>query len=331
MANIELAMVLSDNPRTRPIIDGLVKPDGIDLHITIAHPSEMFWRQLHFEEFDISEMSLSSLLAGIAHGDKRWVGIPVFTSRRFFHTGILIRSDVGINSPADLKGKRVGVPEYQQTAALWTRAALSQVYGVKAADMKWWMERSPEMSHGGATGFKPPADIEFNYIPPSESIGSMLVSGELDASLLYLTDNNLVDRSRVDMSKQTIVKRLFEDEVTEGQAYYKKTGFYPINHGMVVQRPVYEKYPWVVLNIYRAMLEAKNMVDRQAREAAGPYFETGLLPTEGRKAMQTDIFAYGVQANKEILTAIPRFSHEQGLTPRVVGLDEVFAPQTLDV
>lgn len=332
MANLQLSVCVSDNPRTRPLIDGLVKPDGIDLHITVAHPSEMFWRQLHFEEFDVSEMSLSSLIAAVCAGDTRWVGLPVFTSRRFFHTGILARTDAGIEKPEDLKGKRIGVPEYQQTAALWTRAALQHVYGVKATDMRWWMERNPEMSHGGATGFKPPEGLEFNYIPPDKSIGSMLVSGELDASLLYLSDANLVDRSRVDMSKQTNIKRLFPDEAAEGRAYFAKTGFFPINHGMVVKRSVVDQHPWVVLNIYRAMLQGKEMVDKQAREAAAPYFETGLLGPEGRKAMQTDIFAYGVKgANKDILPAIPGFSHEQGLTPRVVGLDEVFAKQTLDV
>ena len=331
MANLQLSVCCSDNPRTRPLIDGRVKPDGIDLHITVAYPSEMFWRQLHFEEFDISEMSLSSLIAAVAAGDTRWVGMPVFTSRRFFHTGILARTDAGIEKPEDLKGKRVGVPEYQQTAALWTRAALQHVYGVTAQDMRWWMERNPEMSHGGATGFKPPAGVEFNYIPPDKSIGSMLVSGELDASVHYLSDANLVDRSRVEMSQQPHIKRLFPDAAAEGRAYYAKTGFFPINHGMVVKRSVYEQYPWVVLNMYRAMLQGKQMIDQQARDAAAPYFETGLLPSEGREAMQTDLFAYGVQGNKDILPAIPRFSHEQGLTPRVVGLEEIFAKQTLDV
>lgn len=331
MANLQLSLACSDNPRTRPIIDGLVKPDGIDLHVTVVHPSEMFWRQLHFQEFDLSEMSMSSLIMAVEHGDTRWVGIPIFTSRRFFHAGVLVRSDSGIEKPEDLKGKRVGVPEYQQTAALWTRAALQHVYGVRAQDMRWWMERNPEMSHGGATGFKVPADIEFNYIPPEKSIATMLLSGELDASALYINDGNLVDRSRVDLSKDSRVRRLFPDEVAEGQAYYAKTGFFPINHGVVVQRHVYEQHPWVALNIFNAFLKAKNMVDAQARELAGPYFETGLLPTEGRKAMQTDLFAYGVRANKEILTGITQFSHEQGLTPRVVGLEEVFAKQTLDV
>jgi 4,5-dihydroxyphthalate decarboxylase len=328
LPNLQLSLACSDNPRTRPIIDGIVKPDGIDLHITVVHPSEMFWRQLHFEEFDVSEMSLSSLTMTVANGGRSWVGIPIFTSRRFFHTGILVRTDRGIDKPEDLKGKVVGVPEYQQTAALWTRAALQHVYNVRAADMKWWMERNPEMSHGGATGFKPPAELEFHYIPPEQTIGTMLVDGQLDAALHYIAATNLVDRSgTADPTKDPNIRTLFPDERAEGISYYQKTGFYPINHGVVVKRELYEREPWVVLNLFNAFSKAKNLVNDRTRELASMYVETGLLTG----SMKTDLYPYGVRSNKEILSAMVGFSHEQGLTQRVVGLEEIFAAQTMDL
>lgn len=331
MANLHLSLACSDNARTRPIIDGCIKPDGIDLHISVLHPSEMFWRQLRFGEFDVSEMSMSSLLMAVAHGDRRWVGLPVFTSRRFFHTGVLVRADAGIEKPEDLKGKRVGVPEYQQTAAVWARAALQQLYRVRPQDMEWWMERNEERSHGGATGFRPPIDIKFSYIAPDQSIASMLLSGELDASALYIANANLVDRSRVDLSKDARVRRLFPDPIAEGIKYFQQTGFFPINHCLVIKRELHEQYPWVLLNLFNAFLKAKELVNAQARDLAGPFFETGLLSAASQKAMSTDLFAYGVRSNRAILEAIPRFSHEQGLTPRVLGLEEVFAPQTMDL
>ena len=127
-----------------------MKPDGIDLVPTVIHPSEMFWRQLKFQDFDISEMSMSSLMMATAQGNDDWVGIPIFTTRKFFHTEILVRKDAGINEPKDLKGKRVGVPEYQQTAALWTRGVLQHEFGVHQSEMEHWMERVPTHSHGGA-------------------------------------------------------------------------------------------------------------------------------------------------------------------------------------
>ena len=331
MANLALSMCVSDNDRTRPILDGLVTADSIDLHVSTAHPSEMFWRQLHFAEFDVSEMSMSSLLMAKEHGDDRWVALPIFTSRRFFHTGILVRNDAGINKPEDLKGKRIGVPEYQQTAALWGRAALQHEFGVTAWDMDWYMERTEERSHGGATGFQPPKDLKFQRIPAEESIGSMLLAGKLDASLLYLTDVNLVDRSRVDLSNHPDVRTLFPDPVAEGARYYAKTGFYPINHCVVIQRKVYEQHPWVALNIFKAFDKAHEMVFKRTRDLATVVFELGLVPNEQRKVLNVDPYPYGVKTNRKILEFIAKASNEQALTPRVLALEEIFAEQTLDL
>src|SRR6516225_9574197 len=126
---LELSIALSDNERTRPLIEGRVVPQGIKLLPTMVHPSEMFWRQLRFAEFDVSEMSMSSLIISVSRGDTRWVAIPVFTMRKFFHTSIIVRTDSGIAAPADLRGKRIGVPEYQQTWAIWSRGVLQHEFG----------------------------------------------------------------------------------------------------------------------------------------------------------------------------------------------------------
>jgi len=331
MANLQLSIALSNNDRTRPIIDGSIKPDGIDLFPTVLHPSEMFWRQLHFAEFDVSEMSMSSLLIDISHGDSKWVAIPVFTSRSFFHTGAWIRNDRGIESPEQLKGKQVGVPEYQQTAALWSRGVLEHEFGVTPRDIEWHMERTPERSHGGATGFKPPEGVKLNQIPPEKSIGSMLLSGELDATLLYIPDNNLVDRSREDIAASPKMRLLFPNQSEEGARYYKKTGFYHINHAMVVRKSILEEHPWVALNVFNAMRRAKESVTARTKELVDVYFRLGLLPAESRKALGVDPFAYGVKTNREILDTITQYSYEQGLTPRKLELEEVFAPSTMDL
>ena len=154
--NLQLSIAMADNPRTRPILEQKVKPDGIDLICTRLHASELFWRQLRFGDFDVSEMSLSSLMMAVAGGDDRFVGIPVFSTRRMFQVGVLVRNDRGIDKPDDLKGKKMGVPEYQQTAALWTRGYLQHEYGIHPRDMEFWMERNddgepgPAMEHPGS-------------------------------------------------------------------------------------------------------------------------------------------------------------------------------------
>jgi len=327
---IPFSIGITDNPRTWPVIQQRVKPDGIDLVPTVLHPSELFWRQLRFSEFDVAEMSISSLMIARSKGDDRFVGIPVFTTRLFFHTTILVRKDAKIEKPSDLKGKRVGVPEYQQTAALWVRGVLENEFGVTPRDMTFWMERNPEKSHGGATGFKPPEGVTINRIPEDKSIGSMMLSGELDAVMFYLTDRNIIDRSTVDLHTHPDIKPLFPDPLAEGVRFYRKTGLYPINHGMVMKRELAEKYPWALTNILKAFKEASAVADRERIAQADYYFETGLLPPEGRKAIQTPLITHGVKANRTVLETIAKYSLQQGLTPRLMTMEDLFPPSMLE-
>src|SRR5580704_5900831 len=222
VANLQLSLAITNNPRTWPIVDGRVKVDGIDFTKTVLGPAEMFWRQLSFAEFDVSEMSMSELMMIRNRGDDRFVGIPVFTTRRFYHTGIYVRKDAKIGSPADLRGKRVGVPEYVQTSALWTRGILESEFGIAPKDMTFFMERLPTRSHAGAIGFKAPPGVVINQIPPEKSIGSMMLAGELDACMAYFGGNpGLIDRSDVDLGNHSDVRPLFPDPVAEGTRYYK--------------------------------------------------------------------------------------------------------------
>ena len=341
---LDLALVLSINERTKPLLEGRVEAQGLRLIPTGVHPSEMFWRQLKYQEFDVSEMSMSSLIIATARGDHTWAGLPVFTTREFFHTRALVRIDAGIDKPSDLKGKRVGVPEYQQTAAVWSRGALQHEFGVKPSDMTWYMERTPEVSHGGATGFTAPPGVTVNRIPQSTNIGEMLIKGELDATILYLTDKNLVDRSRIDLMGSGKVRRLFPDQLAEGQRFFTKTGLYPINHCVVVRRKLLESHPWIALNLYKAFVAAKEMAFAQMSASLEPYVATGAIGA-GMKAqastdalghgirgvIDADPLAYGLRASRQVLETIVRYNHEQGLTKEPVKLEELFWPSTLDL
>ncbi len=343
MGNIELSLAINSNPRSNPILSGQISPQGVDLRCSRLHASELFWRQLGYQEFQISEMSMSSLLISIANGIDTWVAIPVFTTRRFFHTGVLVREGAGIETPADLAGCRIGVPEYQQTAALWTRGILQHEYGVDPKSMRWWMERPPEKSHGGATGFTAPEGIDLTYISPETDMGEMLLNGELDAALHYLAGtNNLVDRSSKPLGEAGSGVRHLFNEREESSRYFQKTGLFPINHCVVVRKDIAERYPWVMLNLYSAFLEAKQLAE--AASLAGstnssavnstgidPFLDTGLISLESRDALKTDLYPYGVVGNREILETITQYSYEQGLSSRKLDLAEVFYPPTLEL
>jgi 4,5-dihydroxyphthalate decarboxylase len=331
MANLQLSLAITSNPRTWPIIDGRAKPDGIDFSKTVLGPAEMFWRQLNFAEFDVSEMSMSELMMIRERGDDRFIGIPVFTTRRFYHTGIFVRKDAKIAKPADLRGKRVGVPEYVQTSALWTRGILENEFGVAPKDMTFFMERIPTRSHAGAIGFKAPTGVTINQIPPEKSIGSMLVAGELDACMSYNRKHgDLIDRSDVDLDHHPDIELLFQDSSAEAVRYYKKSGIYPINHGMVIKREVFDRNPWVVINILKAFNMANDIVDAERREHVSYHFETGLVPPTYRKPLATRIITHGLKANRGTLEMAAKYSNQQGLTQRIIRMDELFAANVLD-
>jgi 4,5-dihydroxyphthalate decarboxylase len=328
--NLQLSIGFASNPRTWPILDGRVRPDGVDLVPSIVAASELFWRQLRFADFDVSEMSISSFMITLARGDDRWIGLPIFTTKHFFHAPLMVRRDSGINVPADLKGKRVGVLEYQQTAALWVRGALQHEFGVLPQDMEFWMERTPSHSHGGATGFTPPPGVTVHQIPEEKNVGTMMVSGELDAALYYHTDPTLVHRSAIDLSKHPEIKHLFPDPQAEAVRYYRKTGIFPINHAMVIRRTLAEKHPWLILNLLKAFDAANAIANNERMAQVEYYLDAGLLPGEARKALQEPLLQHGIRANRTVLEAAAQYSFEQGLTPRLMTLPEMFAPSTLD-
>ena len=329
--NLKLSGALSRNLMTEPILAGRVAPGGMDVAWTALHPSEMFWRQLRFRDFDISEMSVSSLLIAIDHGDTDWVALPVFTTREFFHTRVLVRTGAGIDAPEQLIGKRVGVPEYQQTAALWARGALEHEFGVSPRQIKWFMERTPSRSHGGATGFRPPEGVDLSYIPPSTNIGQMLVEGELDATLLYLPERNLVDRSEVRFDDRSVVRPLFADQRAEGVRYYRSTGILPLNHCVVVRRELAEDQPWVVLNVYDLFQSAKAAVQSELSAMLEPYRRVGVVPAELDRSLAEDPLPYGIAAQRVVIETAVQYSYEQGLISKPIPLDAVFSPATADL
>lgn len=326
---LQVSIALWENSRTRAILAGDIVPDGLRLIPTMIHPSEMFWRQLHFAEFDISEMSLSSLMIAADRGDYTWAAIPVFAMRRFFHTLPMVRRGSGIATPADLKGKRVGVPEYQQTAAIWARGILEDFFGVSATDVEWFMERGPDRSHGSATGFHPPEGVRLNQIPPDKDIGSMLASGELDATLLYIADRNLVDRSRRDISD--VAEPLFPDVRAEERRFYDETGLYPINHTLVVRRSLLEQNPWIALNLYKAFEAGRERLHADAAAWLDPFVATGQLASVGSLGLANDPLAYGFGRSRREIETIAKYLHRSGLTSRQIAIEELFAPSTLEL
>jgi 4,5-dihydroxyphthalate decarboxylase len=328
-AKLTISLALTDNERTRPVIDGQVGWEAIEPVVSVLDPGEIFWRQLKFAEFDVSEMSLSSLFIRASLGHREWVALPIFTARRFFHTEMMVHVDAGIATPADLRGKRLGVPEFQQTAAVWDRGILKHEFGVDMRDIHYFMERGGQKSHGATTNFEPPPGVKLTYIPESSSIARMLIDHEIDGTLHYISSLNAVDRSGVDLHARPELRRLFPDPIAEGRRYYEKTGIFPINHCVVVRRELLATHPWLALNIYNTFGAAKRIGLARHVAEAEPYVRLGLIEPAARAALGRDVYAYGVVAARPVLETIRAYLEEQQLATNVPPIDEIFAPQTL--
>jgi 4,5-dihydroxyphthalate decarboxylase len=277
-------------------------------------------------------MSLSSLSIAASQGIRDWIALPIFTTRMFFHTRIVVREGAGIESPSDLAGRTVGVAEYQQTAAVWSRGALLHEFGVRPEQMTWLMERPPAKSHGGSTGFQPPPGVQLSYIPPDVNMGQMLAAGDLDAAIVYIADRNLVDRSRQEAGAVPGLRTLFPDPMAEGLRYYQATGILPINHCVVVRAALLEKHPWIALNVYSAFLAAKEAAAAPLAAATEPWEQTGQVAAGTTRALRAaDPMPYGVAANRPVFEALGTYLHEQGLVRVPVAVEELFAPSTADL
>ena len=336
MTGLKLSFITGPHERVMPLIDGRVRVEGVDeITTTISDPSVTFWRQLTFWEFEISEMSLSSYLIARSKGADM-IAVPVFPTRRFMHVGLSINTDSQVESACDLVGKRIGVGDYQQTSAVWTRGILEHDFDVSQYKVQWWMERTKELSHGGATGFTPPQGIDFHPIPRDKSLASMLVNHELDAAPVGRAlgrASNIVDRSTqirardADWSK---IRPLFPDPIGEGKRFFDKWGFIPANHTVTIRGDVHRKCPWLAFNLYEALVKAKKIADEELPERISPSLIFGPhYLAQTRKLFGPDPFPYGVEPNRKFLQTTIDFSCEQGLTPAREKVEDLFAPSTL--
>jgi 4,5-dihydroxyphthalate decarboxylase len=320
MPNLKLTLACWDYDRTRPLMDGRVKPDGIDLDIQVLRPRQSFQRMLDSQEFQISELSLASYAALKARGDCPFVAIPVAMSKIFRHSCIYVRTDAGITKPKDLRGKRVGTGQWGSTGLCFMRGFLQHDYGVKAEDMHWFM--------GGLTGtpdkqlipMSLPGTIKLDYLKEGQALEDMLAAGELDALLSLFIPNMFINGS-------PRIARLFPNFKEVERDYYARTKILPIMHTVVVREDVHREHPWVAKSIYKAFCAAKaiavdGLYDTDALRVALPWLIDHV--EESWRVFGKDFWAYGIEPNRPTWEAIGRFVHEQSLAPRVVTPEELF-------
>jgi 4,5-dihydroxyphthalate decarboxylase len=324
---LSLSLAVGDYDRTRAIFDGRAPIEGCDITAVALEPEEAFHRAFKFGEFDISEISLSSYIMTTARGDAHYVAIPAFVSRLFRHSGIYIRTDRGIARPQDLKGKTVGLPEYQITANVWIRGILKDEYGIVPSDIKWRRGGQEDPGRGERAAIKLPPEVDLQAIPEHHTLSEMLATGELDGLIGARAPSCF-------LAGDPQVARLFPDYPATEEAYFRKTGIFPIMHAIGIRRSLVERYPWLAVSVYKAFLKAKALCMHELGQIG--HLATSLPWSVAefdrlRRVMGDDFWSYGVEPNRHVLETLARYSHDQHLSPRQLPVDEMFAPSTYDL
>jgi 4,5-dihydroxyphthalate decarboxylase len=324
---LPLDLACGDYQIVRPLRDGTVKAEGMEINfISINKPPEVHWRMGIHAEFDAAEMSLGSFVAGKARGDFPFVGIPAFVYRKFRHSCAYVNTHAGIERPEDLKGKRIGVPEWQMTATVWLRGFLQDDYGVRPQDAHWFTGGLESSGRKEKVPLELPANIRVETIPEGNNLAAMLLGGEIDALLTAQVPQPYARR-------MAPIRRLFANPRAVEADHFRRTGIFPIMHVMVIRAALYRQHPWVAQSLYKALLEAKSLcIDsifkNDAHHAVLPW--TGHFAEEIRDLMGDDFWPYGVAANRKTLETFLRYAVEQGLARREMGVEELFAKETLE-
>ena len=324
MAKLQLSIAMGDYDRTRALLDGHVQIDGVDPVYMTLSPEETFFRAFRHGEFDVSELSFSSYLVKLSQGANEYTAIPVVLSRAFRHTSIYVRTD-RIKRPEDLKGKRIGVPEYQLTAIVWARSVLQDDYGVAPADVTWVRGGIDEPDRVEKIGLELPG-IKLESAPPGRTISDMLDDGELDA---FIAPRPPGGRARNNPN----IGWLFPDPTQTAKQYYERTRIFPIMHVVGIRNSLLEQHPWLAAAVLKAFTESKSyalkrLSDTSATKVTLPFVEEQLKAAKA--LMGDDFWSYGVKPNRPTLEAFLRHHHGQGLSKRLMTVEELFHPASFE-
>lgn len=322
MAKVQLSLAIGEYDHVRDLLDGTVRVAGAGLTVLRLSPEEIFYRFTRHREWDVSEMSFAKFISFTSQDDKSFVAIPVFPSRVFRHSSIYVKADAGIARPEQLAGKRIGVPEWAQTAAVYSRGMLAHEYRVDLKSIDWYQAGLNEAGRAEKTKLKLPEGLHC-AVARDHSLSEMLLAGELDAVLSARPPAPFE-------AGDARVRRLFEDYRPVELDYWKKTGIFPIMHVVAMRREVYERHPWVAMNLFNAFEAAKKRSLERFADITASLYPLPWVPDHtrlSRELLGADFWPYGIEPNRKTLEAFALYAFEQGVCHRKVALEELFAAE----
>jgi 4,5-dihydroxyphthalate decarboxylase len=324
MSALPITIATWDYDRIRALTDGRVRVEGCDVNYLTMPVEECFERAFFHGEFEVAEIGFSPYLIALSRGASPYVAVPIFLSRMFRHSAVYIRTDRGIESPADLRGKRIGAPEYQMSAVMWFRGYLQDEFCIAAKDINWVQGGLENPGRRDKFPLNLPAD--FPLVSRNDvSLSELFAAGELDGVMS-------ARQPSVFVNKHPKIRRLFPDYRTAERDYYLRTGIFPIMHAVGIRRDIYDNNRWLAASLYKAFLQAKRLADAEFAETTALKIGLPWVTAEYEatiEVMGPDFWSYGVDANRKTLSTMARYSHEQGLATRLLTVDEMFAEGNL--
>ena len=322
MSELTLSLACWDYDRTRPLIDGTVRPEGIRLDVSVLRPRQIFPRMLEEQAFDVSELSLASYTGLVGRGASPFVAIPVALSKIFRHSCFYVRPGAGIRTAEDLRGKRVGTTQIGSTAVVFMKGLLADEFGVRQEDLHWFMGGLTAPTQRPLIPLDLPPEVRLEFLGAGQTLEGMLEAGELDALFsIYLPE--------LFLAGSPAIARLFPDYRRAEEAYFRATGIFPVMHTVALREDVHRAHPWAATSLYEAFRRAgeiaqARLYDTDALHVSLPWLISHV--EEARAVFGRDIWAHGLEANRPTWEAIGRYVHEQGLSPRRVQPEELFVP-----
>ncbi len=325
MSKLKITVSTWDYDRVRPIMDGRVKIEGCEVNYIPMPVEELFHRAYFHQEFDVAELGFSPFLISLSRGTPPYVAVPAFLSRLFRHNAVYIRNDRGINSPEDLRGKRIGVPEFQMSAVMWVRGMWKDDHGLNIDEINWVQGGLEQYGREDKFPLNLPDGFPLEGAPEGKSLAELLAEGELDAVMTARAPSCFING-------HPNVVRLYEDFRAAEKEYYSRTKIFPIMHALGIRNDLAEEHPWLPASVFKAFVEAKRIADAELREVAAlkitlPWLRAELESTI--EVMGEDFWPYGVEANRHTLETMARYSFVQGLAVKQLTVEEMFAESTL--
>ena len=325
MSKLQLSIAIGNYDRMRPLVDGAVQIDGVDPQYMLLEPEEIFFRAFRTTDFDVCELSMSSYSVKIAAGTSPYIAVPVFPSRAFRHTSVYVRTD-RIHSPADLKGKRIGLPEYQLTANVWVRLFLEEDHGIRPSDVTWVRGGYETPGRTEKIALNLPPDVRVEDAPAGTTISGLLEAGEIDA-LIGPRAPSCFDR------RAPKIGYLFADPQREAADWYRRERMFPIMHTLGIRRTLAELHPFLPGAIVKAFEQSKAQAlaalgDTAATKVTLPFVEEQLRAA--RSLMGDDFWAYGLEPNRRVLQRFLARHHQEGLSSRLLAPEDLFHPGSIE-